>query len=217
VSGGSDDLVLAIEGALGPLSVALASRDGGLERVAEVPANRGLERGLALVAEVLGAIPLDRLEAVAVSTGPGNYTGLRIALSYAKALAFARRLPLLPLASYDVLEPADATLPFAAFVSGRPGRVCARLRSGNDLLVSCGAEDEVAGALADAMQRTARAATLQCAGDWQGAAPRLGERGIVVVPISPFGRPFALALARRALHAPAAASPHAVRADYGET
>src|SRR5579871_2925368 len=74
VSGGSDDLVLAIEGALGPLSVALASRDGGLERVAEVPANRGLERGLALVAEVLGAIPLDRLEAVAVSTGPGNYT-----------------------------------------------------------------------------------------------------------------------------------------------
>ena len=208
--------VLAIEGALGPLSAALVSRDGSLERVAAAPAGSALERGLAAIAALLQEMPLSELAAVAVSTGPGNYTGMRIALSYAKALAFAGGVPLVPIASYDVLQPEGAALPFAAFVSGRPTRVCARLRSENAVFTVCGAEGDVGDALADELDRTAHGAALQCAGEWQGAAPRLGERGIIVVPVPPFERPFALALAQRALNAPAATSPHAVRADYGE-
>ena len=37
------------------------------------------------------------LVAVAVSKGPGSYTGLRIGVSTAKGICFARHIPFLPL------------------------------------------------------------------------------------------------------------------------
>ena len=206
-------LLLALDGALGPFSVALVERSGGFERTASAPANAALERGLALVESVLAGTPPAALSAIAVSTGPGAYTGMRIALSFAKALALARRLPLVPVDSYDVLDSQRGRGPVAAFVAGRPGRVCARLRLDSARTVFCGTDDEVAGALAGALgPETA----LECAGAWQGAAPRLGERGIIVLPSPPFESPPALAVARRALCGEPAASPHAVGADYGE-
>lgn len=46
------------------------------------------------------AIPLD---AVAVSQGPGSYTGLRIGYSLAKGVAYARNIPLIALPTLNVL------------------------------------------------------------------------------------------------------------------
>ncbi len=204
--------LLAFDGALGPLSVALLSRDGRIARAAETGGNGGLEGGLGLVKDLLGGETLDALRAIAVGTGPGRYTGLRIALSYAKSIAFARALPLIAVSSYDAVEPVDAPLPLASFVSGRAGTVCARLRNERGVLTRCGADASVADALAE---RLAPEATLNCAGAWQGAAPRLGERGIIVRPCPPIEPPPALAIARKALDREPAPSPHAVRADYG--
>jgi tRNA threonylcarbamoyladenosine biosynthesis protein TsaB len=208
------ELFLALDGALGPFSVALVERGpGGLERSAAGAQNAALEHGLELVEEVLAGTPPAALAAIAVSTGPGSYTGMRIALSYAKALALARRLPLVPVNSYDVLDWPQGSGPAAAFVAGRPGRVCARLRLGSARQVFCGSDDEVADALAGALEP---GTALACSGAWQGAAPRLGERGIIVQASPPFESPPALAVARRALRGEPAASPHAVSADYGE-
>jgi tRNA threonylcarbamoyladenosine biosynthesis protein TsaB len=207
-------LLLALDGALGPFSVALVDRDEpAFARSAAAGPNAALEAGLSLVEDVLAGTSAAALTAVAVSTGPGSYTGMRIAMAYAKALALARRLPLVPVNSYDVLDPDGAGDPAAAFVAGRPGRVCARLRAGSALTVFCGAESEVADALAGALPV---GATLACSGAWQGAAPRLGERGIIVHCSPPLESPPALAVARRALRSEPAPSPHAVTADYGE-
>lgn len=43
------------------------------------------------------------LTAMAVSIGPGTYTGLRVGVSLAKAMASARRLPLVGISTLDIL------------------------------------------------------------------------------------------------------------------
>lgn len=45
----------------------------------------------------------DMLTAVAVSIGPGSYTGLRVGLATAKGLAMAHDIPILPLKTLDLL------------------------------------------------------------------------------------------------------------------
>jgi tRNA threonylcarbamoyladenosine biosynthesis protein TsaB len=46
---------------------------------------------------------LDQIDGIAVTVGPGSFTGLRIGLSTAKALALATRNPLVGIPSLDVL------------------------------------------------------------------------------------------------------------------
>jgi len=48
-------------------------------------------------------IKIKDLSAVAVATGPGSYTGLRIGLALAKGLAFAKGLALIAVPSLDIL------------------------------------------------------------------------------------------------------------------
>jgi tRNA threonylcarbamoyladenosine biosynthesis protein TsaB len=204
--------LLAIDGALGAFSVATIGLDGSGARALAATRNEALERGLSLVAEILGSAGFDDVATIAVTTGPGGFTGLRIAVSYAKGLAYARNLPLVGVSSYDVVEPEGASPPVAAFVSGRAGLACVRVTTENEQFVECGLDDDVAAALA---QRLGSGATLACAGGSEGVLARLGERGIIVRPCPPLESPLALALARKALQRTPAANPHAIRADYG--
>jgi tRNA threonylcarbamoyladenosine biosynthesis protein TsaB len=58
-----------------------------------------------LVRRVLAeaAVRLEELDGVAVSIGPGSFTGLRIGLAFAKGLAFAGGLPLVGVSTLEAL------------------------------------------------------------------------------------------------------------------
>ncbi len=69
----------------------------------------------------------DALRGIAVSLGPGSFTGLRIGLAVAKGLALAHDIPLLGVPTLDVLAYMhyDQRRPIWAVVRAGRGRVCA--------------------------------------------------------------------------------------------
>lgn len=52
-------------------------------------------------------LKISDLEALAVATGPGSFTGLRIGMALVKGMALARRLPLIGVPTLDVLAAAQ--------------------------------------------------------------------------------------------------------------
>lgn len=97
--------ILHIETATGVCSVAL-STGNKLIGVSEIDeANVHASQLTLLIKELLAhhGIPLRDLAAVAVSKGPGSYTGLRIGVSTAKGLCFALELPLIGVHTLDAM------------------------------------------------------------------------------------------------------------------
>lgn len=90
-------LILNIETATPVLSVAL-SRDGKtIASRTEDTGNSHAEMVTLLISEIMEEMNLtyDHLDAVAVSKGPGSYTGLRIGVSTAKGFCYAKEIPLI--------------------------------------------------------------------------------------------------------------------------
>jgi tRNA threonylcarbamoyladenosine biosynthesis protein TsaB len=90
-------MILCIETATSLCSVALCDRDGiaGLKENAEGRSHASLLT--VFIDELLNkkGIGTQDLDAVAVSKGPGSYTGLRIGVSVAKGIAYASSIPLI--------------------------------------------------------------------------------------------------------------------------
>jgi len=97
--------VLAIETATPLASAAAVDEDGVLaESVLRAPMHH-LEWLLPAVEAMLGYLALspDAIEGVAVSCGPGGFTGLRIGIATAAAWAKMRRVPLLGIGTLEAL------------------------------------------------------------------------------------------------------------------
>ncbi|MGH2567269.1 MAG: tRNA (adenosine(37)-N6)-threonylcarbamoyltransferase complex dimerization subunit type 1 TsaB [Bacteroidota bacterium] len=97
--------VLGIETSTAVCGVAVASEN---ERVVErsvVEAKVHSEKLLTLIHDVLAEanVRMDALNAVAVSIGPGSFTGLRIGLSSAKGLCFASGIPLITVPTFHAI------------------------------------------------------------------------------------------------------------------
>lgn len=100
-------LILCIETATRLCSVAVGS-DGALlaKRGLESDKHIHAEKVNLFIDEVMGeaGLALRGLDAVAVGTGPGSYTGLRIGLSAAKGLCFALRIPIIGIGTLETLH-----------------------------------------------------------------------------------------------------------------
>ena len=122
-------ILLAVDTALEACSAAVVDGDRALALHSE-PMTRGHQERLApMVAEAMAeaALPFDRLARIVVTTGPGSFTGLRVGLAFARAMALALDVPCVGVGALQALlasAPDAATAPLAAAVlDARRGQV----------------------------------------------------------------------------------------------
>lgn len=143
-------LTLGIETATDICAVALLDGEAVLfEASIRLPRSHG-RRLAPLIDEAfahVGRAPLD-LDLVAVSAGPGSYTGLRIGMSTAKGLALATEARLAAVPTLDALAATTTERPVAVVLPSRRGEVYAAVAS-DDASV---ARPATALALADAAE-----------------------------------------------------------------
>ena len=99
-------MILAIDTCLFACSAAVV-QDGAVRAGRVEPMSRGHQERLApLVAEVMaeaGGVGFDQLDRIAVTVGPGSFTGLRVGLAFAKGLSAALAIPAVGVGSLEAL------------------------------------------------------------------------------------------------------------------
>jgi tRNA threonylcarbamoyladenosine biosynthesis protein TsaB len=204
--------ILALDGALGAFSAAVTF-DATVRASASLPGNVALERGLALASVVLQGAEMETElpDRIAVGIGPGSFTGLRIAIAYAKSLAQAWNVPISGISSFDALELGIVECDVLAVVSPRKGIVSLRLRNGP---VSWRASGPVMQAIDEVLARGTSPHVV--IGAPEDVIDALAERGIVAIAQPPAVTPAAAAIALIAANSKPEQSVHALTADYGE-
>ena len=114
-------VTLAIDTAAPRLQLALLRADGGVDRVVEDIAKGHAEILFDRLGDLLArnGLGYEDLERVAVTTGPGSFTGLRIGLSAARGLGVARKVPVLGIPSLLAVSLAATTGPIAVLIDAR--------------------------------------------------------------------------------------------------
>ncbi len=98
-------LILAIDNSIDHLNVALAREERILEErhvKSDMPPSQALPLMVSRILADHGSTIHD-VELLAVTLGPGSFTGIRVALSFCKGLRAGRHIPLLGVPTLDVL------------------------------------------------------------------------------------------------------------------
>lgn len=108
----AEKTTLAIDTTAAQCAVALVS--GDQEKVRSERMERGhAERLMQMIEEVTGE-DYERLDRIAVCTGPGSFTGIRVGLSAARGLAMGLGVPCIGISRFEVLAfmhgPADGEI-----------------------------------------------------------------------------------------------------------
>jgi tRNA threonylcarbamoyladenosine biosynthesis protein TsaB len=97
--------ILSIETSTTVCSVALSKDGHTISSLEEHQANSHAAILTVLINQILSNedIKTEQLSAVAVSSGPGSYTGLRIGVSVAKGICYASKIPLIALPTLQIM------------------------------------------------------------------------------------------------------------------
>lgn len=116
-------IVLAIDSALDTCSVAFVRDDETLAHLSE-QMNRGQSERLAPMvreAALQAGVAFDQIDRVAVTTGPGSFTGVRVGLSFARALALSLDKPCIGVSTLEALALEDSEEGLRAALIETPG------------------------------------------------------------------------------------------------
>lgn len=159
--------ILVFDTCFGTCTVAVGIDAGGpsprIVSLAEPMATGHAERLVPMIGEALAAagIGVAGIDRIAVAHGPGTFTGTRIAVSAARALALAADCPIVALSSLEIIAHSPAIGPLG------PGRDLAVAMSAN--------RGEVYYQLFDGQSRTAKSApmllSIAAAAAYSGSAP----------------------------------------------
>ena len=97
--------ILCIETSTKVCSIGLAE-DGRILQLVEDTAHSysHAEQVNLFIEQVLSDCGFENLDAIAVSEGPGSYTGLRIGISTAKGICFAKNIPIIKVSSLEAMS-----------------------------------------------------------------------------------------------------------------
>jgi len=190
--------IFACDTALGACSVAVLDGDTILaHRIVEM--QRGHAEALAPMAQDAlreAGIVLSALDRLAVTTGPGTFTGQRVGLAFMRGLRIALRKPLIGITTFEAMAAqacAQTGLANAAVLhDARRDEVYALLAKNGDVAIG-----PLVAPLYEAVAMLESATPLALAGT---AAPAAKLPGATMTPVI---HPDALWVARLALHAPA--------------
>lgn len=120
--------ILALDTALNACSAAIGEDNEILGHRFEARRRGHAERLMPMLQELMAETGLRYadLDLIAVTVGPGTFTGLRIGLAAARAIALAANKPILGLTTLEVLA---AAIPYEK-TAGQPVIVCADARRG---------------------------------------------------------------------------------------
>lgn len=120
-------LILAFDTSAAHCAAALLSGDQILAHQAEEMTKGQAERLMGLCQDVLAQAGCDfaALDAIGVGIGPGNFTGIRIAVSAARGLALGLGIPAVGVSGFDALH-FGQTAPCTCTIDARRGHVFAQ-------------------------------------------------------------------------------------------